>query len=509
MQFFRSCLVWLFLAAFSSALAQPPAVPPRPDDDTLVRVLRTTNKAQTNKYVCEAFRFENINPYNVVNFFWAPLFREEGGIYTFVEPGKERGYIVVICPEYQIEMLRRLAAELDRPQMSSAPGSKYIYYRLQHRNIADPFFRATAAFYLGDSGVLIPDVETNSVQIFDAPDGATKMEQAFKEILDKPLPQVEIHVKLYEVDVNNDARIGLDYITWKNGPGALLGQFEAAGEYFNMNNSGHSHNNVRGSGLYLSYPSAFFDFLVTKGRATVLSETRISAINRAPALVATGDQITYLTSDNIGDQTITEETKPLAVAGITFPSDGDGIAGGNVRYPWRDPSIDGSYPVAQFAQQNRPISSRIRTVDTGISLGLVPTIGTDMVNVQLELKVVSQLGYDGSGTPLLGSRQMRDAVALIYGEEVIFGGLTRERRIQETRKMPFLGSLPVIGYLFGGEVSTNQKTMVIAAIEPFLIVDSNNVTEADRATIRRETGEEVVVLPRSEFMFEQSFGRIF
>ena len=34
--------------------------------ESLVRVLRTSNKAQTNHYVCDTLEFRNINPFNVL-----------------------------------------------------------------------------------------------------------------------------------------------------------------------------------------------------------------------------------------------------------------------------------------------------------------------------------------------------------------------------------------------------------------------------------------------------------
>ncbi len=503
----RWLLPLLLLFSAMPATAQAPVLPPEAADK-VVRILRTTNLAQTNRYVCEALEFRNVNPYNLINFFWAAVMREEGGIYSFVHPTEERGYLVVICPEYQLPSLRELAARLDRPRLHSGPGSRYIYYRMRHRNAANPAFLATASFYLGDSGTLIPDIETNSVQIFDAPAGAVAMETAFRDILDQPLPQVEVAVRIYEVDVNNDARLGLDYQAWKNGPGRLLAGRARTAEVLNMDNARPVRSNAAGGGVYLNYPSAFFDFLVVKGKARVLSEANVSAIHRAPALVTAGEQISYLAVDETaGVRTVEEKTGPAAVAGLVFPSTGDLVAGGNIRLPWRTPAVDGQHPIRQFPQQNRAIDSRIASVETGISLAVVPTIGRESVTLELDLSVVNHLGYDGRGVPLLGSRQMRESISVAAGQEVIFGGLMRERQIQQTRKMPILGSLPVIGYLFGGETSTQQRTLVVAALTPKPVVGASNMTEAALGTMRRAAGDDAIVLPRTEFMFEQNFGR--
>jgi type II secretory pathway component GspD/PulD (secretin) len=50
------------------------------------------------------------------------------------------------------------------------------------------------------------------------------------------------------------------------------------------------------------------------------------------------------------------------------------------------------------------------------------------------------------------------------GEEVVFGGMERTLRTQETRKFPILGSIPVIGWAFGNENSGVKKTVVVCVI---------------------------------------------
>ncbi len=428
-------LAALLLSAASLIHAQTEEIQfPDYVDENLVKVLRTTNKAQTNKYVCAALEFKNVNPFNVINFFWAVTSREEGGIYSFVHPTEERGYLVVMCPEYQLPYLQELARQLDRPKLTSAPGSKYIYYRMKHRNIADANYRQVLSYYVGSSGVLLPDVETNSVVIFDAPAGADYMQAALQDLLDKPLSQVEMAVKIYEVDVINDGTLGADYIAWKNGPGKVLLQYSGQGEYFNTKSGQHVSTTGKGSGFYLDYPSAFFDFLVEKGKAISLTDTKITAINRVPAMLTTGEQITYFEVTNPAtNRELHERAIPAAESGLAFPTNGDVLSGGNPRTPFGSVWRDGSYPLGQFAQDGRPISSCIRAVDTGVSVAIVPTIGEKMINMNLELKVVNVTGYDGTGVPLLAQRQIRDSIAVADGDEVVFGGLTRARSNRRRR----------------------------------------------------------------------------
>lgn len=477
-------LVLLLLPVAPSLAQQSPTAP----NDKLVRVLRTSNKAQANRFVCEAFKIDNTNPYNIINFFWAVTSREEGGIFSFAHPEEERGYIVAVCPEYQLPTLRTLAQNIDRPRINSAPGSKYIYHRLKYRNAADPNLLNPAAFYLGPGSVLISDVETNAIQIFDAPNGAEVMQQAFEEILDKPLPQVELQVKVYEIRVNNDGQLGLDYLAWKNGPGRLLGGLRATGEQINIAVFGDESNSGRGAGAYVNYPSAFFDFLAEKGKAAVHIDSKITTLNKVQAKLRTGEQIrfyrTVITGVGGGQQrTLESAAQALETEALTLSvSQGEG---------------------------DLPGVEILDAVDTGVELLVEPIISEEEIDIDVTMQVVSHLGFDGKGEPLLSSRKVRQAISVADGQEVLFGGLMRERRVESTEKVPIFGSLPIIGYLFGGETTINQKSIVVTSITPRIVEAGQNLTAGDEMIKRRELGEEVVVMPRAEFGFQQSFEQIF
>jgi len=436
-------------------------------DQSVVRILRTPNKAQINEFVCETLEFQHVNPFNVINFLWGVVSREEGGIYSFKHPTEDRGKVLVICPEYQLPQLRQLAKELDRPGLNSAPGSRYIYYRMSHRNASDPGFLNAASHYLAGSGVLIPDIETNSLQIFDAPVGADDMKAALDDILDKPLTQYEMRIKVYEVNVNSDGTMGLDYQAWKNGPGQSLGIFLAEGGASNLKTARHFHYNTRSSGMYLDYPAAYFDFLVQKGKATSIINTKAAGSSGWPAVAIASEQILWYRVENDAplDRTVTA-------------------------------TID--EPVYVGQDQN------IWAADAGVELIVLPTVGTESINMDIMLGVINCSGYDGMGQPLLNSRMFEDSIVVADGEEVIFGGLTRERSVKVTRKVPILGSIPVLGYVFGGDIVDQEKAMVVASVQPTIIVDNDNITEKDREIVERASGEQVVRIPVMSTCFDET-----
>ena len=62
------------------------------------------------------------------------------------------------------------------------------------------------------------DTTNNAVRHYDE-EYRNKNYAEGAKLVDIPPNQVLLDVKMYEVNANNDTKIGVDYINWKNGPG--------------------------------------------------------------------------------------------------------------------------------------------------------------------------------------------------------------------------------------------------------------------------------------------------
>ncbi len=475
----RKLAVLMALACWiQTTQAQEATSPVQDNEVSEVRVLRTNNKAQVTRYICETLEMKNVNPFNLINFFWAEVSREEGGIFVFKHPEEPGGLITVICPEYQLESLRQLALDLDRSDIHSGPGSYYGYYRMRHRSATDAGLRAAVGLWMGQQPALLPDVETNSLLIYDSPVGGETAKEFLIREIDKPLTQVEFGVKVYEVAAHSDGALGLDFEAWKNGPGKVAFQFINAAKRVSMKNNAAGQSNINTRGGYLAYPSAFFDFLVAEGKAKVMVDTKMIGINAMPAHLTSGDRVLYYNTAapatlNIPsgavafDRTVTGQTATMSSLATAYA------------FPTSGPA---------------PAPPVIGTADAGLVLTVVPTVGLKTINLDIDLSVNNILGYDSSGAPVMGSRQIVDAVAVEDGAEIMLGGLVRERKIQTSAKVPILGQIPLIGYAFGGEKTLTQKSLLVTAITAS-VVGQENMTEADQAIAGRAKGESVVQLP--------------
>ena len=469
----------------------------------VVKILRTTDKTQVNQFVPVAFELKNVNPFAVIRFVRRVVEVEEGNWWTFVAPDGNSGRLLVNVPVWQVEPLKELVALIDRPGLTSSDGSVRVYHQLNHRNPADPGFVSTLAGLGNPTATILPDVATGAVYLEDAQSGIDLI-LSFMEKLDAPTGVVYIQSKIYELDRVNDGTLGLDFHAWKNGPGRNLFSLTAFREYFKIKGRGEplvidpgSDNvdirTVPGrrfvshgySGNYFyELPSAYFDFLVDRGRARVLTAPRVVVGNGKTASFTTGEQILYYRVQN----------GPAEAAG-TLPA-------GVVLDPLGD---DSRFPDNRTVTGMTTPRAAPAVADASVRMDVTNRMnGVATVYLNLDLSIVSHLGFDGEGAPLLSARRISEEIDTKYGEEHILGGMTRTQSIQTTRKVPILGSIPVLGYLFGGEITTAKKTELAALVKADAVEEADNLGPAEEDVMDRvETpGMDSVPLPEQLVGFD-------
>ena len=461
--------------------------PPDPMKANVVKVLRTSSKAQVNQYVCKVYDVKNCNPYEIINFPELLAEAEEGMIYTFVHPDGNKGKILVSCPEYQIPYYDDLIANLDRPKITSWPGSDYIPYRAKNRTA--PELAGLGAYYAGSQDILFPDAETNSVLLYGVPSGC-QAAQAALNAADVPSPQALIEVTIYDVKLNNDGTFGFDFHAWKNGPGRALFAAGARAQELTIHNVGESEGHSHGQGFFLDYPSAYFDFLVERGKANVVTSTKVVAMNSKTAQFSTGETVLFyrVTQNNVLDRKVTGATQPRTVGEHLTP-----LANGAIAATANTLGVSTAAP-PQLA---------INPVRTGVFLNLTPIISKELVDLDIVAQVVTLVGYDDAGQPVLASRQFSNRAQVPSGRELVIGGLMRDRKVKAVAKIPILGSLPVLGWAFGNEKIGAEKTMVVAVIKPTVENLDSPVRDADKATMAKAGGQTPVPMPQTPFGFDQ------
>ena len=76
--------------------------------------------------------------------------------------------------------------------------------------------------------------------------------------------------------------------------------------------------------------------------------------------------------------------------------------------------------------------------------------------------------------PDLNRRQLSSVVTVKDGNRVILGGLINTTNNTESNKVPLLGDIPLLGYLFKSESITKHTQELVIIIEPHIVKKEKN-----------------------------------
>jgi type II secretory pathway component GspD/PulD (secretin) len=128
-------------------------------------------------------------------------------------------------------------------------------------------------------------------------------------------------------------------------------------------------------------------------------------------------------------------------------------------------------------------SVQLEKIDVGVKLRIVPRIsgdGTITTLVEPEVsRIVAFRGPD-SDLPQTSTRRARTIIRVPNGRKVYLGGLlSEEKRITEKR-VPILGSIPLLGILFRHQQEDTARTDLVIEITPRIVGDEGAAYDQPR-----------------------------
>ena len=106
-----------------------------------------------------------------------------------------------------------------------------------------------------------------------------------------------------------------------------------------------------------------------------------------------------------------------------------------------------------------------------LSLEVTPQI-TPEGNVILDLLVnKDSRGTNTTAGPAINTKQVQTQVLVENGGTVVIGGIFTQEEQNQVNKVPLLGDIPVLGYLFQNRVRSTQKTELLIFITPKIVSD--------------------------------------
>ncbi|USV57134.1 GspD family T2SS secretin variant ExeD [Aeromonas encheleia] len=138
-------------------------------------------------------------------------------------------------------------------------------------------------------------------------------------------------------------------------------------------------------------------------------------------------------------------------------------------------------PVQSGSQSSTTSDQVFNTIErktVGTKLVVTPQINEgDSVLLNIEQEVSSVAQAQAAGTANLGptfdTRTVKNAVLVKSGETVVLGGLMDEQTQEKVSKVPLLGDIPVLGYLFRSTTTSKAKRNLMVFIRPTILRDAN------------------------------------
>ncbi|HEU4385883.1 MAG TPA: type II secretion system secretin GspD [Anaeromyxobacteraceae bacterium] len=302
------------------------------------------------------------------------------------------------------------------------------------------------------------------------------------EKLDRPRRQVFVEAVLMEVNVSNDSQIGVAAhaaipINTAQGKGFIpiglepqrinslnpLGALQAGGFLTGM--VGPVSADIKD---IFPFPSMaiLIQALQTSSDVNVLSTPHLLAQDNEESEIVVGQNVPFQAGYNPGFNT----------SGLTGATTGTTTA----------TNLALASFVAPIQRQNVDLKLKIK-----------PQIHEgDMVRLELEEQAEEIVARDPQLGPTTAKRSVKTKIVAKDQSTVVIGGLIQNRNVTSVQKVPLLGDIPIIGWLFRDTVTTKTKSNLLLFLTPYIIKD-----QADyRRILERKQKEQ------REFM-EQFYGR--
>lgn len=373
----------------------------------------------------------------------------------------QKSYLVVSTGVDLLPYIDDMIAKLDRPGGKRDAHGSVVQDDGTIRYTYRPEYRASQGLVdsvqdLKSDGPLYIDPLTN---LIFGKDSASHADLVLKwlKALDRPEPQLQLTINVYDINENAFEELGVDYIDWKNGPGASL--FGTGYSYTHLssgadvssianslNITDRLSSSLGGFAVAPQFDATFLRLLAQKGKAKVATSGTLSLIND------------YTTPDPGVNNYSGAKFK------LKFTPNYQNISkDANMNISVDQQALNFSFylrrPVIAY---NEPYSDNRSWPD-------VENANPGSTNFGWVLQVedtVEQVST--TGQPVINQYNLNGWLSLAVGAEKLIGTFEKDHKVNANNSVPFLGDIPGLKYLFGSSVEsrTHSRLFVTVSTNP-------------------------------------------
>ena len=309
------------------------------------------------------------------------------------------------------------------------------------------------------------DKATNSIILSSTKNAYTKLQSVIRD-LDKPRKQVFVEAVILEVELDRLRQIGSDplQVLAAGASGSVRG-------IVGFNNTPESLSTLAQS---LSGVAVGAAAAATSGGVSVINTVNVRGfLQLLMSLTDTNVLSTpqVLAADN-------QKAKIVVGSNVPFPTgQAQGITGGTlVTIERKDVGV--TLEITPQVLENDLIRLEIKQEITAIATSVAQTIGSGTTTIPVG--------------PTLTKRSMETTTIAKDQQTIVVGGLVQDNIILIESKVPFLGDIPLLGWLFKNQSKQVNKLSLLVFLTPTLVRDEADMVElnarksADLGTLQRE-----------------------
>lgn len=359
-------------------------------------------EAQAANRISHTVYLQNADPEDIARTLDAVVMTTMDASLTSISPNKATRILIISGPPARVNELVMLANELDVAEPALPTITEAIAL-----NYAEPEqIRAIIESMLTpEVGNVETDVRSRSIIVTDVP-VVIEQVRAMLVNIDRPVKQVSIHAMLVDVVLRDSSTIGtqwvLDLLRRRSRSGELVGNLENLSFSTNLGNVGADALNagILNIGVLSSRVNvqAAIAAETASGNSEILANPMVVTVENKPATISIVQEFPY--------QELTQTTQGPPVASTSFK-------------------------------------------DIGITLDVTPRVtNDDHVIVDLIAKQSSVSGLTQDGIPIEDKRQAQTTLRVANDETIFIGGLRNVSDRLDVSKVPMLGDIPIINFMF-------------------------------------------------------------
>ncbi|MDP2906044.1 MAG: secretin N-terminal domain-containing protein [Candidatus Omnitrophota bacterium] len=357
-------------------------------------------------------------------------------------------------------------------------------------------------------GKIMLEPRTNTLIITDSKANLAKIEEIIKK-LDRMTPQVLIEAKIIETTLGNAEKLGIDWtlritargasrpITWPymaNAKGVQQDYLPLAQSPSTLERTTTSQTDAQTGNIINTTSTETLFHKLVNGFPEVPSNLFTFGTLNFTEMAAVMEILAQRTDSKIlsNPRIVTLNNREAKI-----------LVGSIVPIPNYEYSKDtGTRVVSGYTDQ-----------EIGVGLSVIPNINErDYITLNVRPTIDQIIGYTGPNNerPIISTRNAETNVMIKDGQTLVIGGLISEKKTKYKKKIPILGDIPGLDFLFSKKEDTIERTELLIFISPHIIREGDfreaNLKETEK--IEKEMLEDARLTLSSDKKDPSLMGRI-